>query len=188
MRVLWMFAVLVSFAIVGPVTKVAAGNPETEPILNNLFAELKLAKSERAALQIEQRIWQTWYKSGDDDIDRLMRQGRIALGERAMREALDVANEVVKRKPNYSEGWNFRATALFVAGRLDASLEDVVKVLKLEPRHFGALSGTALIMLRKGDGAAALTAINKALEIHPHLRGASEIIRQAGGTVKKDPI
>ena len=188
MRYSWVFAILIVLKVTSPGVNALAGNPETEPLLNNLFAELKLAKSERAALDIEQRIWQAWYKSGDEDIDHLMRQGRIALGERAMREALDVADEVVKRKPDYSEGWNFRATALFIAGRLDASLEDVVKVLKLEPRHFGALSGTALIMLRKGDSSAALAAIKKALEIHPHLRGASEIIRQAGGKVEKDPI
>ena len=188
MRFLWIFAVIVLLMGVGPGMTALAGNADTAPILNNLFAELKLAKTQRAALEIEQRIWQNWYKSGDEDIDWLMRQGRIALGERNMREALDVADDVVKRKPDYSEGWNFRATALYVAGKLDASLNDVAKVLKLEPRHFGALSGTALIMLRKGDNAAALAAIKRALEIHPHLRGAADIIRQAGGAVKKDPI
>lgn len=188
MRILWIFAVIVSLMGAGQPLTAIAGNAETAPILNNLFAELKIAKNQRAALQIEQQIWQTWYKSGDKDIDWLMRQGRIALGERNMREALDVADDVVKRLPDYSEGWNFRATALYIAGKLDASLDDVAKVLELEPRHFGALSGTALIMLQKGDNAAALAAIKKALEIHPHLRGASDIIRRAGGAVEKEPI
>ncbi len=188
MRILWLFTIVVFLSSIGTALNAFGSNPETRSLLNNLFSELRLAASERVAVAIEGRIWQAWYTSGDPDIDRLMRRGRIALGERKMREALNAADQVVQRKPDYSEGWNFRATALFVAGRLDASLADVDKVLALEPRHFGALSGTALIMLRKGENAEALRAINKALEIHPYLRGASEIIRQAGGAEKRDPI
>ncbi|MEM7426909.1 MAG: tetratricopeptide repeat protein [Pseudomonadota bacterium] len=188
MRNLRFGIVVVLLSGLGAIAGTFAANADTRDVLNNLFSELKLAKNERAAIAIEGRIWQTWYMSGDRDIDLLMRQGRIALGERNMREALDVADEVVKRKPGYSEGWNFRATALYVAGKLDASLEDVARTLALEPRHFGALSGTALIMLQKGENAAALTAIKKALEIHPYLRGASDIIRQAGGAEIGDPI
>lgn len=165
-----------------------AENPQTAPLLNNLFAQLKLAKNPRTALDIEQRIWLAWYQSGNPEIDRLMRQARIALGERHMKEALEVADEVVKRAPDYSEGWNFRATALFIDNRLDASMRDVVKVLTLEPRHFGAISGSALILLRKGKKRAALKAIKHALGIHPYLRGAADIIRQASDGVQEEPI
>ncbi len=165
-----------------------AENPQTAPILNNLFAALKTAKNKRTALEIEQRIWLNWYKSGDPDIDLLMRQARLALSERRMKEALEVADEVVKRAPNYSEGWNFRATALYINNSLDASMRDVAKVLTLEPRHFGALSGSALILLRRGKKRAALKAIKHALNIHPYLRGAADIIRQAGGAKDGDPI
>ena len=176
------------FMLAGSVFGVRAANPETAPVLNNLFAELKIAKNREAALDIEQRIWAAWYKSGDANIDLLMQQARLALREGQMKEALEVADEVVKRAPDYSEGWNFRATALYIANRLDASMRDVVKVLALEPRHFGALAGSALILLRKGKKGSALKAINLALDIHPYLRGAAEIIREAGGAEKKDPI
>lgn len=165
-----------------------AENPQTAPLLNNLFAQLKLAKNPRTALDLEQRIWRAWYQSGDPAIDRLMRQARIALSERNMKEALEVADEVVKRAPNYSEGWNFRATALYIDNRLVDSMRDVAKVLTLEPRHFGALSGSALILLRKGKKRAALKAIKHALEIHPYLRGAAEIVRQAREGLKEEPI
>ncbi len=181
-------AVLGTFIALGSASAARAENPQTAPLLNNLFAELKLAKNARTALELEQRIWLAWYQSGDPEIDRLMQQARIALGERNMKEALEVADEVVKRAPKYSEGWNFRATALFIDNKLDASMRDVVKVLTLEPRHFGALSGSALILLRKGKKRAALKAIKHALEIHPYLRGAANIISQAGGDPEGDPI
>ncbi len=180
-------AIVLGF-LASSLTTLQAANPETKPLLNNLFAELKIAKSQRAALEIEGRIWAAWYQSGDPKIDQMMRRARTALAERSMRDALTYADEIVAKAPNYSEGWNFRATALFVANRLDESLTDVVRVLALEPRHFGALSGTALIMLRKGKRAAALKAVNAAIEIHPHLRGAAEIIRQAGSAKKEEPI
>ena len=184
--ILAAFASMV-LALSAPVAA-TAGNPETKSLLNNLFAELKVAKNSRTALELEQRIWQAWYKSGDPNIDLLMRQARLALGERRMKEALEVADEVVKRAPDYSEGWNFRATALFIDNRLEESMRDVAKVLTLEPRHFGALSGSALILLRRGKKRAALKAIKHALEIHPYLRGAANIIRQAGGAEEGDPI
>lgn len=180
--------VALAFATLGNSVPPRAENPQTGPLLNNLFAQLKLAKNPRTALDLEQRIWLAWYQSGDPAIDQLMRQARIALGERNMKEAIEVANEVVKRAPNYSEGWNFRATALYIDNRLEDSMRDVAKVLTLEPRHFGALSGSALILLRKGKKRAALKAIKHALDIHPYLRGAAEIIKQASDGVQDEPI
>lgn len=174
-------------AIAGP-SPALAENPQTSALLNNLFAELKKAKSPRSAVEIEQRIWHAWYQSGNAEIDSLMRRGRVALAERNMKEALQLADQVVKRAPDYSEGWNFRATALFIDNQLDASMADVVKVLSLEPRHFGALSGSALIFLRKGKKRSALQAIKHALDIHPYLRGAAAIISQAGGIKEDEPI
>ncbi|MCP5082318.1 MAG: tetratricopeptide repeat protein [Alphaproteobacteria bacterium] len=188
LRTLIFVAVASIVLALGAAGATKAENSKTAPLLNNLFAELKVVKNSRSALELEQRIWLAWYQSGDPDIDRLMRQARIALGERRMKEALEVADEVVKRAPDYSEGWNFRATALFIDNRLEASMRDVAKVLTLEPRHFGALSGSALILLRKGKKRAALKAIKHALEIHPYLRGAANIIRQAGGAEEGDPI
>ena len=175
-----------AFVIFAALPGAQAENPKTTAILNNLFAELKKAESPRSALEIEQRIWHAWYQSGNAEVDRLMRRARVALAERNMKDALELANKVVKRAPDYSEGWNFRATALYIDNQLDASMADVVKVLSLEPRHFGALSGSALIFLRKGQKRSALKAIQHALDIHPYLRGAAAIISQAGGVKGED--
>ena len=54
---------------------------------------------------------------------------------------------------------------------------DYDKVLALEPRHFGALSGLGLIMQEFGDEKHALEAYRKALEVHPHLKGISEKVK-----------
>jgi tetratricopeptide (TPR) repeat protein len=54
-------------------------------------------------------------------------------------------------------------------GRLDDSLADIDKVLAIEPRHFGALSGRVLIYLKQGKHAQALRDMIAALAIHPYL-------------------
>jgi hypothetical protein len=46
----------------------------------------------------------------------------------------------------------------------------VAKILSLEPRHFGALAGKALINMRQQDWQGALDALRRAVEIHPFLK------------------
>ena len=51
----------------------------------------------------------------------------------------------------------------------EASLADIDKVLELEPRHFGALSGRVMIYLQQGRRAEALKQMIAALAIDPYL-------------------
>ena len=54
---------------------------------------------------------------------------------------------VIKKKPNFAEAWNKRATVYFMIGEFDKSMLDINQTLKLEPRHFGALDGMGLIFM-----------------------------------------
>ena len=55
--------------------------------------------------------------------------------------AIATFSEVIRRKPAFAEGWNKRATVLFLAGELRKSLADCDEVMKRNPNHFGALAG-----------------------------------------------
>lgn len=54
-------------------------------------------------------------------------------------------------------------------GDYEASIADCAKVLELEPRHYGALSGRALMYLQQGKRSLALKDMKAALELHPFL-------------------
>ena len=89
-----------------------------------------------------------------------------------------VFDDLVDIAPEYAEAWNKRATVHFLLGNLADSIADVDVTLDLEPRHFGALSGLGQIELQLGDPAAALSAFEAALLMHPHLPGTRDLNTQ----------
>lgn len=92
--------------------------------------------------------------------------------------ALDAFDDLVATAPNFAEAWNKRATVYYLMGRLDESVTDIQQTLELEPRHFGALSGLALIYDAVDQPEAAIRSLEAALEINPHLHGSRARIDQ----------
>ncbi|WP_082837170.1 tetratricopeptide repeat protein [Labrenzia sp. OB1] len=136
-----------------------------------LFLALKNAPNEAVARKIEDDIWYSWLNAAPTPeirarIDKAMERR----GVYDFQGARDLLDEVVAQAPDYSEGWNQRAFILFLQGDYEASLEDIERALKLEPRHFGALSGKAMIFMTLGRVKLGQDALRKAVEIHPFLK------------------
>jgi tetratricopeptide (TPR) repeat protein len=121
-------------------------------------------------------IWQIWSRSGDAAIDRLFARGVEHMQQQAFDDALKVFDEIVRRKPAFAEGWNKRATVLFLLGQDERSLRDCDEVLKRNPKHFGALSGAGQIHLRLGHLKQALEFFERALQVNPNLDGIRQLI------------
>ena len=120
--------------------------------------------------------WQIWSRSGDPAIDKLFARGVAQMEAAELDDALATFGVIVRRKPVFAEGWNKRATVLFLLGRFDESLKDCDEVLKRNPKHFGALSGAGQIHLRLGNAERALDFFRRALAVNPNLAGAAEIV------------
>jgi len=120
-------------------------------------------------------IWQIWSRSGDAAIDKLFARGVEHMQGQRFDEALAVFNQIVARKPGFTEGWNKRATIYFLLGEDEKSLKDCDEVFKRNPNHFGALAGAGQIHLRLGHLKEALEFFERALKVNPNLDG----IRQA---------
>jgi tetratricopeptide (TPR) repeat protein len=84
---------------------------------------------------------------------------------------------LIDHAPKFAEAWNRRATINYITGKLDQSLSDIDKVLELEPRHFGALSGLGMIRKDRGDERGALEAFRDALAINPYMSNVRDAVR-----------
>ena len=145
--------------------------------LDFLFGALKVAPDEDSAKTIENRIWAQWLASGSDTVNLLMNRAKTAVEANDLDLAVRLLDAVIELKPKYAEAWNRRATVFFLKKDYGSSLADLRKVLALEPRHFGALTGLGMIMQDIGDDKHALEAYRKAVDIYPRLKGMDEKIK-----------
>ena len=146
-----------------------AKDPRAAAVLDQLFAALRTAQDPMTARELDRAIWAVWTNPADPVQHDRMREVLLARGNGNIAEALRLLDKLVLDYPDYAEGWNQRATIHYMMGNLDLSLADCAKVLELEPRHFGALSGRALIYLSQGKRALALKDMSAALAVHPFL-------------------
>ena len=145
--------------------------------LDRLMAQLHQVKDGSQAAGVEQQIWALWMTSDSPTAEVLLQQATTAMGDGANDDALKILNRVIGAYPDFAEAWNKRATLYFVMERYDDSLADIDKVLDLEPRHFGALSGRGMILQKQKRYSAAVEAFRAALAINPSLSTAEESIK-----------
>lgn len=161
-----------------------AAADQNDPELPALFERLQQDLTPQEAAEVDRRIWILWLHSEDKTVNRLMAQGMVAMQRGALVRALERFNEIVEQAPDFAEGWNKRATVLYMMGRHRESVADVQSVLNLEPRHYGALSGLGMILVAIGREEEALEWLRRALEVNPYLDGVRLLADQIGERLK----
>lgn len=146
----------------------------TADTLDTLFGKLKKAGSEDAAKSINHAIQLRWLESGSDTVDLLMQRAMQAMDSKDYPLSLDLLDAVIDLRPGFAEGWNKRATVYYLLQDFGRSMGDIEQTLKLEPRHFGALSGLASIFRYLGRDEDALEVYEKTLAIHPRLKNVQK--------------
>ena len=117
----------------------------------------------------EHSLWEVWSRSGDPAVDDLFQIGIEQLNQRNAPAAIETFSEIIKKRPEFAEGWNKRATLYYLIGEYDKSLADCEEVLKRNPVHFGVLSGFGMIYLQQGKPEKALEYFQRALGVNPNL-------------------
>jgi tetratricopeptide (TPR) repeat protein len=128
------------------------------------------------------RILDQWSRSGSPAFDLLLKRGRDAMAGGDLAAAIEHFTALTDQAPDFAEGWNARATAYYMAGLYGPSIVDIERVLSLEPRHFGAISGLGLMLEEIGNEEEAAHAYRESLAINPHQAG----IRQALDALERD--
>lgn len=163
------FTAFVASIAVGTTTVQA---DQTDSRLDVLFEALRYSDTIQSARTIEGQIWEIWAQTDDDDASQLYDRGTFAMANHDLQGAVETFSELIELDPEFAEAWNKRATVYYLQGRFDESVSDIQFTLALEPRHFGALSGLGLIMMRQDRHELAIKSFEKAIEIHPHLPAA----------------
>ena len=133
-----------------------------------LLDQLKRAQSMDEAGPIVDKLWREWTSAhANSEEEALMSEGLVAMSEGNLDRAENIFTKLIEANPSFTEAWNKRATLRFMLWDFEGSLSDVEKVLTLEPRHFGALSGLGMIHLRLGDPERALKAYEDLVNIFP---------------------
>jgi tetratricopeptide (TPR) repeat protein len=144
--------------------------------LDTLFLSLRSAKSAVEAYGHEKEIWRIWMTPKNDELASLMYTAMKRINNEQYKTAITTLDKIVVRFPKYAEGWNQRAFAHFHLDQYQESLNDIAKTLKLEPRHFGAMSGRGIIYINRGETVLAKETFIHAMNYHPYLRSRNLLL------------
>src|SRR5712692_8371190 len=126
-------------------------------------------------------LWEMWHRSGDPQLDSLLRKGIEAIERDDLPTARAVFTRLIEEAPTFAEGWNKRATVRYLAKDYPGSIADCRETLARNQNHFGALSGQGLCHLALGQFREAADLFRLTLTVHPHLGSARENLRTALG-------
>ena len=168
---------------------IIADSKDKDIELNQLFEQLKKSDDISIALEIEMKIWSIWSQHPTQEkLTQSLSKGSELMAEGELESAYKIFSTIIDSAPNWAEGWNKRATVLYLMGRYYDSLNDIDEVLKLESRHFGALSGQGLVQIKLGNYEKAIKSYQAVQKIYPSIRAATVMIPQLKKLIKDRAI
>ena len=166
-----------------------ANSEERELELNKLFNQLKNNSNASMAFDVEMKIWNIWSTHpSQENLTQLLANGSNLVTQHKLNKAYETFSKVISLDPNWAEGWNKRATVLYVLGRYEESQEDINEVLKLEKRHFGALSGQGLVQIELKNYERAINSYKEVQKIYPSMQSPKIMIPQLKELIKSESI
>ena len=159
-----------------------------ENILDHLFNQLKKVNNQKSAALLETKIWSIWNEHPTNNkLTERLEFGTELMQYGDYNYALRVFDNIIITDPKWSEAWNKRATVHFLMSQFTDSLDDINKVLNIEPRHFGALSGQARIFIKLQKYEKAIKSIEKALKFYPSFK-SGEMIPKIERLIREESI
>ncbi|MDA9084619.1 2-hydroxy-6-oxo-2,4-heptadienoate hydrolase [Candidatus Pelagibacter sp.] len=169
-------------------TALSSENFEQKNKLNKLFNQLEKVNNFKTASLLEKEIWSLWHKHPHDvELTEKLELGIELMQYGSYDYALKIFDNIIKTDPHWSEGWNKRATLFFLMKKYTKSLNDIERVLDIESRHFGALSGQARIFIRLQEYEKAIVSLEKALKIYPSFK-SGKLIPEIEKLIREESI
>ena len=161
---------------------------QTDERLNDLFSTLLISTDLTTLRATENKIWEIWFEHSNNNVEQLMQIGVTRMNQSRYADAMLIFSQLIENFPGYAEGWNRRATLHYVLGNYEESIADIERVLDLEPRHFGALSGLGLVYLQQEQLSEAKQAFENLIDVHPNSPNAWENLRRVNEDIRLNVI
>ena len=156
---------------------------------DKLFVQLKSALNFENSKKIEEKIWNLWTTHPSQNrLTKLLSKGSLFMSQNKFEEAYDIFTKVIDKDPNWAEAWNKRATVLYLMGKYELSQADINKVLQIEKRHFGALTGQGLVQIALKNYEKAIDSYIEAHKIHPYMKSPMIMIQKLQIELQKQAI
>ena len=157
--------------------------------INNLFDQLKTASSYEDSKEIESKIWELWTTHpSENSLTALLADGSFYMSQNKLETAYETFTKTIELDSNWAEAWNKRATVLYLMGKYELSQADIDKVLELEKRHFGALSGQGLVQTALNNYQKAIDSYIEAHKVHPNMKSPLIMIEKLKLQIKRESI
>jgi len=145
----------------------------------------KLRKAEPAeAKRIASELSLIWSRSGSAAMDLLLKRGREAMEAGNYPLAIEHLTALTDHAPEFAEGFHTRAEAYFRSNLYGPALADLEQTLALNPQHYDAIFGFAVMVQEFGDLRGAAELYRRVLAIHPNHENAQTALSR----LKRDGI
>ena len=114
--------------------------------LDKLYARLAKADDPRAADAIVRLIGDEDVQSGSDSANLLLARALVAKADQHDDFALEILDNLVVLKPEWSQGWSKRAAFRLETGDESGAMQDFAETLKRDPRDLSALLGLGAVL------------------------------------------
>lgn len=162
----------ITFVVLTTISLAYADETSTNDISKiSLFKALSIAKTEQEGRTAESEIWEYWFAQSPTPEVRASLDAGIERRETYDYEAAEYHfDKVIELAPDYAEGYNQRAFIRFLRQKYESSKTDLEVALKIEPNHFGALSGLYHVLQIQNRPKAAMGMLQQAVTIHPWIQ------------------
>lgn len=142
--------------------------------LDDLFVKLAEREDEESANLVAEEITAIWMDSGSASVNLLLRRGSEATAKGDAKLARKMYNHAVDLSPEFSEAWARSARLALTQKQYNRALNESLKTLALEPRHFYTLwtLGNVFEVLNRPDDA--LEAYREANRLYPELKAVKD--------------
>lgn len=146
--------------------------------LDALFERLQDSENTTLAKKAEAEIEKLFERSGSATVDLMFSRAKQAFLAKDTNLALDLLDYITTLQPGFAEAYHRRALIHLTRQDEEAALRDLRAALGLEPRHYLAMTGLAILLRNSGNTKGAYKVLTRVRELNPLIPEIKETLEK----------